>query len=420
MTPTQRRWAIGAAALLALLLFVGFVSLRRGSHPIASAGHSPANGQPDRDVSRSEPLDKAPASVAIATDLDRRMVDAGLLMQLGRYNDYLDTICPRLSPAEEDLLVEQSNGDPQVLIGLVFAGSERTKKWLEMALSKGAQDPLVHFTVLSRSFPGFDRLKSALALSALAPKDAWPLHIAALESLKRGDRQNVVSYLQAAAQNEHFSSYSQVAQESAMNVFRLAGRPEADARARVLLQRNSQIQAATALELGERLGLLSEGEKKLWGSDQLTALVIDAHQKAIHAPSLDLATYSAARSAEIDYLQAIASASTPRLTDYLPDSPSKMLSDAQREMQDLQGVLFFAQDKPGIYKRLADNEKSELLDRIERDGELSAYRWAYDTRPDIFRMPDFVPQGMPRDYWVAYVNRLSGEVARGGRKTPGN
>ncbi len=82
-----------------------------------------------------------------------------------------------------------------------------------------------------------------------------------------------------------------------------------------------------------------------------------------------------------------------------------MLANAQAGLAQVDGIGFFAHDKPGIYYRLDEQQKSELINRIYRDGEVSAYVWAYKTRPDIFRSPEFVPQGVPPEGWVQILKR---------------
>jgi len=42
-----------------------------------------------------------------------------------------------------------------------------------------------------------------------------------------------------------------------------------------------------------------------------------------------------------------------------------------------------------------------LTDRFYRDGEVSAYKWVHQIRPDIFKSPDFVPNGQTKEQWAA-------------------
>ena len=121
-------------------------------------------------------------------------------------------------------------------------------------------------------------------------------------------------------------------------------------------------------------------------------------------------TYFASRGAEIAYLRAFLQsdfeASVPSsATQYLSAPASDMLTTALSEFKDELPVLYFYLDKPGVYQRLDDGEKSELISRISRDGEISAFKWAYNIRPDIFHSADFVPQGVPREQWIEFTQQ---------------
>ena len=121
-------------------------------------------------------------------------------MRFDLYDSYLDKLCPSLTEAEEDRLLAVSGRDVKVLMGLVFAYSARSRQWLKEALLKAPDEPLVHYAILSKVWPEFDHLHSALKLAKLTPNDAAPLHAAADELLKRGDRASAMTYLTKAAE----------------------------------------------------------------------------------------------------------------------------------------------------------------------------------------------------------------------------
>lgn len=329
-------------------------------------------------------------------------------IRIGGYPDYLDKVCPRLTEGEEDRVVTEAGYDSRVLIGLVFAQSPRTQQWLREALLRDPENPLVHYAILARSDisksdPNFDRLRSALDLARLSPDDAAPMCAAALEAFRRGDRATAISYLKQAEQREQFSSLHEAALQSAIDVYRSAGRPESDARGRVLLQSNGQWEAATISQLSEALGVMAPDQQTLWAPGEITALVINAHQKAVNAAGFDLATYVSARTGELNYLESLVKDPTQRLSGASSASLPEMLAEARAEYDELRPFIYFAQDKAGIYARLDEQQKSEMIDRIGKEGEISAFRWASQVRPDIFSSPSFVPLGVPRDRWVQMI-----------------
>jgi hypothetical protein len=336
----------------------------------------------------------------------------------GLYNLYLNQLCAPLTAAEEDKLIAESGGDPNVLLALVFARSPRSEQWLREALRKAPENPLVHYAVLSKTYPGFDRLRSALELARLAPQDASPLHAAALQSLRRGDREGAIAYLRDAAGREQFSTLFGTAREAAVDAYQLAGRAENDARARVLLEGVPRFEGVTISQLERELGLISSvnARPSLTGKEELGALVLDGYQKALYSQGLDLNAYHAARGMETEYLRAFlytASTVSDRAIaeQYFPAPISEMFKEAQTEWNEAFPMLVFSQDRPGIYQRLNGGEKAELINRIVRDGELSAYRWAYQARPDIFRSPNFVPQGVLPETWKGFVTQTQSGVS---------
>ncbi len=323
------------------------------------------------------------------------------------YDSYLNQLCPSLTEAEEDRLLTSSGRSAKVLMGLFFADldSARAKQWLREALLKAPNDPLVHYAVLSKAWPEFDRLHSALELAKLAPNDAAPLHAAALESLNRGDRAAAIAYLTQAAERSDFSSLSKDALDAAIASYQSVGRTESEARTRVLLQGGSQWEGVAGWDLNEQLKILGPDGTTLWGSDEVTSLLINAHQKALSAPYADLITYTGARMDEINFFAAIAADPSDRLAQYLPAPASELLANAKAGLAAVDGIAVFFCDKPGIYQRLDEQQRIELINRIYQDGEVSAYRWAYQTRPDIFRSPDFVPQGMWPGTWASMLKK---------------
>ena len=330
------------------------------------------------------------------------------------YASYLNKLCAQLSEAEEDKLLAASGRNERVLLGLVFGNSPHSARWLKEALLKAPDNPLVHYAILERNYPGLDRLQSAKELVRLAPQNASPLYLLAVESLKIGNRESADQYLQEAFHRDEVSSYRREGRQLAVDNYVLAGRPENEARARVALENGGRTDWEDNMlsELYTRLKVVGPDRTTLWGSDEQTAALLDADQKVRFSADTDLITASSALYREQNLLEVISSAPIERLGKYLPAPPSEMLNNVKDELSIVQNIILFGNDKPGVYQRLKPEERTELIDRVYRDGEVSAYKWAYQTRPDIFKSPDFPPSGRTLENWTAILNRDKGQAAK--------
>lgn len=318
------------------------------------------------------------------------------------YADYLDGLCAPLSEVEEDRLLAESGRSTQVLLGLAFGKSPRFMHWMKEALLKAPNDPLVHYAVLQSGSPWLDPHHSAVELVRLAPQDASPLYFLASEAFKSGDLAKADKYLQDAFQRERSSSYRPEAFQLMIDNYMAAGRSETEARARVALEygRFTDWESAIVSDLAGRLNVVGPDGVTLWGSDERTAMLIDADQKLHFLATTDLITSCGALMAESFLLKVLSEGSAERLGKYLPAPASEMLANAKAELAMMTDIMWFAHDKPGIYQRLQPEQRTELIDRFYRDGEVSAYKWAYQTRPDIFKSPDFVPNGRTKEWWT--------------------
>jgi hypothetical protein len=404
MTPPKR---IGATAAIAAAVFLfGMVATLpfRGVHStsgvqLADKTDKSAHNVDDYTGSRSSVEGNGNISGPGRSDLA-----SALELRFGSYDEYLDRICPRLTVAEEDNLIESSD-DAKTLIGLLFAGSKRPVLLLKEALRREPNNPLVHYAILARRFPEFDHLQSALILAKLAPDYSTPLYAAALEALNSANREDAMSYLAKAAERSESSAFRTEALEAAINSFQLAGRSEDDARTRVLLQNNGQWEAVVLGDLRDALGIIGPDRKTLWGSDVATTTLLDASQKILNSPGFDLASYHAALADLTDYLEAIVEAQASRFDNYMSMPPAKWLDYAKAQDAELRPVLMFAHDKAGVYERLDKSQRVELIKRISQEGELPAFLWAYQTRPDIFRSAEFRPRTAHPRFWARYVSQ---------------
>lgn len=401
---TRSRWTLGIVIFSGAILCWLIVKDHK-SYPLAGSASSSENlGQtaPQAPDSLNSSKDDSSSAGNNATGSGKKVI------RRRPYDAYLNQLCGQLTAAEEDRLIAESGGDFRVLLGLVFADSERGLELLRDALRKAPNDPLVHYAILYKSlYPGFDRLHSALELARLAPEESTPLYAAAVEAFKLGDRAAALAYLQESQQRGQSDALQRAALESAMNVYQLAGRPDSDARTRVLLANSGFWEGVTLVELAENMKVTGPDEYTLWGSDEATSLLINANQKILYTPGFGVVTSIGARLSEMRYLRAIAESPTARLGDYLPAPVTEMLASSQAEFEKLRDILYFGNDKPGIYQRLGGPGKTELIQRISRDGELSAYLWVAQIRPDIFHSADFAPQNIEAERWAAVVKQAA-------------
>jgi tetratricopeptide (TPR) repeat protein len=324
------------------------------------------------------------------------------------YGSFLDSLCPRLSLIDEERILAATNRDVAVLVGLAIGRSPRAQQFLSEALQRAPRDPLVNYAILSRNDSGFDRLRAARTLLELLPDDAEPFYAAALELTKVGDRDGALAYLREAAKRNEFGTLYQPAWDSLLNAYRLAGFPEREAEARILLERGQSIGDTALFELHNRFQPYGGGYVIAPGNEDLAALMLDGMQKALSSPGRILGTYQLQRGLEIHYLQAflrltVAGENPAVAWQYFDTPPAEMLAAAKAEIAQLHPVDYFYADKPGIAQRLTNDQRFELIERIKRDGELSAYSWAYQVRPDIFRSPDFPPSVFTKKDWGTYV-----------------
>lgn len=416
---THQRLALSFALGCVLLFVVWLVFNRIEVTP--QSKHAPGM----QSVDQSEPVrvprgstNIEPKSPEHTNSAQQRLLQKrSVAISEGAYANYLESICPRLTPAEEDRLAAESGNDPIVLLGLALARSKRAEHWLRLAYQKAPEDPRILYAVLARNDPGYDRLTVAQTLARLTPDDAAPLHSAALAALTAGDRKSAFQYLSDATKRSGYSSVYRSALEATVAAFQLAGRPENSSRERVYLEGIYQYEMTALMKLAEKTGVVVGGAIRVSPDPALAALLLDAHQKALYSKGLDLETYASQRVQEIAYLNAFLMArmksGNPNLIEQHLGAPaSEMLASAKGEFEELEPLIMFNRDKPGIFQRLNSSDRKELVARIDRDGEIAAYSWVYTTRPDIFTSVEFKPQGYSQDGWDALVAQgfLKGRV----------
>lgn len=343
-----------------------------------------------------------------ATILDVKHVDRDAAIDFGTYKEYLDSLSGRLTPAEEDAILADSKRDPQILAGLALAGSSRAPQFLKEALEKAPEDPLVHYAILARADSGFDRLTSAQKLASLVPNDAESWYVAAAEALAGGNRTLAIDYLRNAFGQSEYATLRSAVLAAKLEMYRLAGSSDEMAQNRVLLDNNQTIGDAALVRLHEYL--LSGAFVIPPGYEEMAAILLNAQQKTLDSKGLALDSYFGARAMEMEYLRAFfrahVSGENPEAARYLTAPASEMLSAANAEWEELEPILMFSNDKPGVYQRLSEDQRRELIERIGKEGEVSAFMWAYEERPDIFRSENFKPQGFSKKTWLNYLKSV--------------
>ena len=419
-TRNRQALAITIGAIVAsVLVIVGFRSPRlrvdATESTVAPVVHLPAGEKPGSAVNRVSPSQAVlpPKQASARSDTLERGKhlgpDPGI--NFGAYQEFMDSLVRKPTPAEEDAIIASSKRDPQVLLGLALTGSPRAPQFLRELLEKSPEIPLVHYGILRYANAGFDVLASAQKLVSLVPNDAELSYAAAAEAFKVGDRTLATDYLRKGAAQSEFATLHSTELAAKLDAYRLAGSSEEMAQTRVLLENNQTMGDVALFKLHEYL--LSDGSpgpfKIAPGNEEMAALLLAANQKMVNTKGLTLDSYLGSRGTEIEYLKAFLRASVtgenPAAAQYLSSPASALHSTAAAEWQKMEPVLIFGNDKPGVYQRLSGDQQRELVERIQKDGEISAFLWANEVRPDIFHSPDFKPQGYSKKAWTEYLYR---------------
>jgi len=385
-----------------------FPWVQRNGAPIARdpAGED-AGGVSDR-ASSSRPASASKSAVPLARG---KQLGSGSGVNFSSYLEFMDSLGRKPTPEEEDAIIANSNRDPQVLLGLALANSSRAAQFLREVLEKDPDNPLVHYGILRYGDAGFDVLASAQKLVSLNPNDAELWYAAASAALKAGDRTLATDYLRKAAAQTDFATLHNAVIAANLEAYRLGGTTEENAQIRVALENHQTIADMAFADLYRYLWPPSSGTFKIApGNEEMAALFLDGQQKLFNTKALTLDSYFGAQVKQSialkEFVGAAASGENPAAAKYLSAPASELLSTATAEWLELQPVLPFGNDKPGVYRRLSGDQQQELISRIRKDGELSAFLWAYEQRPDIFRSPDFKPQSYSKKAWTEYLSHV--------------
>lgn len=419
----RRRFAVAIGVIVVCGLFIALIVIgpgrlgfrspsSRADKTESTAGASPHPSKSESESAANSKLTAMSPDAPAGKEASRNGSDGAI--NFGTYESYLNSLCRRLTPAEEDVILANSNRDPRVLLGLALAGSSRADQFLREALEKDPENPLIHYSILRRVDPGFDRLASAQKLVSLVPNDGELWYAAAAVALDAGNRTMAIDYLRKAATQPEFASMQSAELATRIEAYQWGGSTEEMARTRALLEchQSTGDMALVKLQeylLSEDLGFAGPFEMSQ-GKEEMAALLLSGAQKAAKAKDLSLDSYYGTLGMEMEILRSFFKANVTGenvpAARYLQTPASTLLSTADATFEDLAPVLMFSYDKPGIFRRLSGDQQQELIQRIQQDGEVSAFSWAYQERPDIFRSPNFKPQGQTKKNWTEYLQRF--------------
>jgi hypothetical protein len=209
--------------------FVPESSGYRDAKPISQSG--------DSGLVRRNPL----ASESTAPKISPTAVN------IHKYLAYFESICPSLTPAEEDVILKKYQRSPEILITLALLRSTRRQEFInEALLIKPAPDIALYAALRNVSFAGD---KSAIAREM---GGAYGNLYVALDLTKnKKSKPEVMKALEAASTApKGFMPLMQKNRELQEEVFIAAGRDPLNARARALLETkgNSEITLLTAMD----------------------------------------------------------------------------------------------------------------------------------------------------------------------------
>jgi hypothetical protein len=315
------------------------------------------------------------------------------------YTAYLNSLCPSLTAAEEDALLDSNNRSPELLAALASLGSKRSLLFLEEALKAPAPPKSALLRALVKvDFVG-DRVEIARKLGG-----AYGVLFEALYLAKNKESEAAIlnSLRKASTVSFELPWYSEhlKLQEAA---YIAAGRDSEGAKAKILLSNQAQPGAALLAELDDtilKLENFGDGE----GRNFAIASLLKAHQDARMLPYTNLSSYLTSHLKEIALLEKLQTKNPQGNVSFLPIPIAEAISEARAERRLLGELTMFANDKPGIYQRLPPQSQVWFLEKLGSLGEVGAFKELREVHPEIFNDPEFAPQGINPESWQALVN----------------
>ena len=290
-----------------------------------------------------------------------------------RYVSIVNKICKPLSAAEEAEYLLANARSVSSLVALASLGSPLRASYLTEAYQKNPDDYLPIIQILC-SDVGRDADQSELIgrLKILLPNDSVAAQLSALERLSAGDREGCIDELRRCVKLGESADIATEISNLAQDALISCGRSVDAAKARTHLTTNSGISIFTDM-LVQTLG----GVDSIASNEIERACVMDMiHQQIFsNKASVTLQDSEALRATEIQILEAIASRNSENTTEYFSQPVAEMLADSKMEMNRFYDVFRIADSKPLVFEQLSPARRSQLLERISRDGEVVAYTW---------------------------------------------
>lgn len=313
--------------------------------------------------------------------------------------NYLESLCKSISVEEEELMFAKHGRGPEILTGLILAGSKRWEVHIKEALKNFPDSAIVQYVALSRPASGVDLVKAAEVLSKNYPQDSLPGKILAKIFVKNKDYKSALEQLKQSAGATSETSFEDEIKSLKLDVFRLAGRDAGGAEKRVALQGQFLPEISILGGLTEEMkvsGQPSSDSAIIEGLPYLLSLV----QKATYGEKQTIMHSLSARAMETDLLMRISDLPKSEIFAKLfSASLDDLIKEARQEMYRLEPIVAFAQDSTNVFQRLDSNQQKEFIDAVREIGELGAYQQLWDKSPELFTDPNYPPASVPAERW---------------------
>jgi hypothetical protein len=319
--------------------------------------------------------------------------DTGINLQ--KYDDYLEKLCPKLTPAEEAALLAKHQRSPEILALLALMNSSNKESYLKEALSHKPASQLVLFAAIGTLREHPERAQMAAELGGV-----YGDLVQANELLKRKENEpQILERLirDAAAVSDKKVSLTRETLEGQISLFEEVGRDSFAAMSRVHLTENGQPEFIELSDLYDSLSRTTalEGEE----AEPLIANLLELTQNSQKSLGFELNTAGSFYYLEERLLKRLLENNSSDMVSFLTLPVSEALKESRAEASLISGFTSFDQDKPGIFMRLNRMEQEKLISEINEFGEVAAYGNVFRDKPAIFTDPDFKPQGMEPAGW---------------------
>ena len=318
---------------------------------------------------------------------------------------FLDSICPSLSPAEENQILAKYDRSVRCLVGLALLKTPPNRDYLEEALRNFPDDHLVNYVLINTNYPGFDAKRAAQAMESMFPDSALPFLILAKEAFE--SRAGLVSGFlkQAAGKNDQFPFQTAV-RELKEEMLASAGRDVDAIRTRMNLDVSVEPQIVVLGILGGKLGIQSPSFPPTEQTRELLPALLSLYQNISLNESASILDRAGATTSERVLLRTMYNIYRDDAPEGMFTAPlSQLVKEAEAEEGAVGMLSEFGYDKTSLYQRIPPEQQQEFNRLIGQQGELAAFRWLLRTNPDVFIDPEYPPSspngdgGPPKEVW---------------------